>query len=497
MARPTDGRPSIDTRLLPLAATSQAAPSAEALSRIETGTCCNPFADISSDSRLARWARSIHVFPAARPRSIAASAHHQPRLPDYPPSLNRSSIVQNIRAQNRLAQRRSHQATPVDEPQLFIVAARYFIPAASKSDPIPGETIPNKKGEPLITFILSHANGLHKETWEPFLAHLILSPGGRNIQEVWALDCVHHGDSALLNRDTLGLNFDWADHARDLLNFVLSYLPDQDSHRSSLPTVLPVLECANGRLLELDGWAGAESRTGPKRWRGRRVGLIGHSFGGCVSMLAAASIPGLFEEVILVDPVIRPTYDCEADNAMAGSAATRHSHWPNRTIALQNFEKKRTFFGRWDPLVLKRYVQHALVEESSPSGPVTLKCNKLHEACVFTEPHNRRSGCYYRMMDMIQESLSAHPQVDTPGGPSLPFRLFVILGNRAQSVVPEEAIPSGSCKLRCVARLDQAGHLIVQETPMQLASLISNHLTQPSPLSYPNTKPKSSPVCKL
>lgn len=497
MARPTDGRPSIDTRLLPLGATSQAAPSAEALARIEAGTCYHPFADISSDTRLARWARSIHVFPAARPRSIVASALHQPRLPDHPPSLNRSSIAQDIKARNRLAQRRSHQATPVDEPQLFTVAARYFIPAASRSDLITGEAPPNNNGEPLITFILSHANGLHKETWEPFLAHLILSPGGRHIQEVWALDCVNHGDSALLNRETLGLNFDWADHARDLLSFVLSYLPDQDSTRSNLPTVLPGLGCVNGRLLELDGSAGPESRIAPKKWRGRRLGLIGHSFGGCASMLAAASIPWLFEEVILVDPVIRPTQNWRVKIAFAGSAVARHSHWPDRTIALQKFEKNRGFFGRWDPLVLKRYVQYALVEESNSSGPVTLKCNKLHEASVFTEPHDRSSGCYYRMMDMIQESPSAHPQEDTPGGPSLPFRLFVILGNRAESVVPEEAIVSGCCKLRCVTRLDQAGHLIVQEAPVQLASLISNHLTQSFPLSYSNTKPESSPVSKL
>lgn len=465
-------RPSI-LSLIPLAPIVQAAPPAEALAQIQTLTS-HPFTDISSDTRLACWTRSTHVFPAAFPRSISGSAVHQAVLPTYLRSLDRVAIARDIRARNMAGEMRTEVDKTVNEPQLFMTAARYVNPAF-ESDATGKHH--SSDGEIPITLILTHANGFHKETWEPSLAHLILSPAGRKIKEIWSLDCVNQGDGAVLNRQNLGLNFDWADQARDLLQFVLSYLPDENVAGPSLPVVLPRLECPNPEFLQLDR-SSPPNTDEPLYWRHRKLKLIGHSFGGCASMLAATSIPELFHDVILVDPAVRPKHDTEIATAtrLAGSAVSRHDQWQNRTTAFSKFQKNPFFYGRWDPHVLNRYVEHAL--ESSRS--VKLKCNKLHEASVFTQCHNRVSESYYRFLNLLHEDRLNHRLDRSSRGSPLSHRFFVILANHMESIIPKE-IASG---FPSAVRMNCSGHLIVQETPVELAFLISERLTASNRPAY-------------
>ncbi|PLW09041.1 hypothetical protein PCANC_21618 [Puccinia coronata f. sp. avenae] len=468
-------RPSI-LSLIPLAPIVQAAPSAEALAQIQI-LPNQPFIDISSDTRLASWTRSIHVFPAAFPRSISGSAVHQAVLPTYPRSLDHMSIAKDLRARLSAAEVTTEMDYKnVDEPQLFIAAARYVNPALEFD--ATGKHHSSDAEKP-ITLILAHANGFHKETWEPSLAHLILSPAGRKIKEIWALDCVNQGDSAVLNRQNLGLNFDWGDQARDLLQFVLCYLPDDKSSGTSLPVVLPRLECPNPGFLQLDRSPPSNTNE-PIDWRHRKLKLIGHSFGGCASLLAATSIPELFHDVILVDPTVRPKHDTEVALAtrMAGSAVSRHDQWENRTVALMKFQKNSSFYGRWDPHVLTRYVEHAL----ESSGPVTLKCHKLHEASVFTQAHNRASESYFRFLDLLHTDHRSKDSQErfSPGSPPPSHRFFLILANQRASVTPEET----ACVFPSAVRMNRPGHLIVQETPMELALLICERLTASKPPAH-------------
>ncbi|OAV99340.1 hypothetical protein PTTG_04581 [Puccinia triticina 1-1 BBBD Race 1] len=458
-------RPNIIS-LLPLAPTIQAAPPDATLARIQK-PAIQPFKDISTDHRLTCWTRSIHVFPAAYPRSIVGSAVHEAVLPTYLRSQDAGTIAHDIRARNVHAERRieSELGAVDNEPQLFIAAARYF----NHSESVKTRENQATNGEEPITLILTHANGFHKETWEPMLAHLLLSPGGRKIKEIWALDCANHGDSAILNRSTLGLNFDWADNARDLLNFVLLYLPEQHSSDSSLPMVLPPLDCPHPQLLQLDK-SPPLNTCGPVCWRHRRLGLMGHSLGGCASMLAVTSIPELFAEVTLVDPAIAPTHgtDISAAIRLVSLAVTRQNEWESRAAALKKFRTNKTFYGRWDPLVLKRYVEHALESDQL----VKLKCNKLHEASVFTQCHGRGPEAYHRLLNLSNKNIN-EKQTIMPSNDQLPFRFLLILGNQAESIVPEEAV----CNFGFV-RMNQSGHLVVQENPLKLAVLISKHLTE-------------------
>jgi hypothetical protein len=61
------------------------------------------------------------------------------------------------------------------------------------------------------TLILTHATSFHKEHWEPVLedlydqmadSYVINSPVPK-IRDAWAIDSPNHGESAVLNEDTL------------------------------------------------------------------------------------------------------------------------------------------------------------------------------------------------------------------------------------------------------------------------------------------------------
>jgi hypothetical protein len=74
-----------------------------------------------------------------------------------------------------------------------------------------------------LTLFFAHANGFPKEvrriflhcsesvlkmtiikTWEPALHSVLNSPSGELVDEIWSWEAVQHGDSALLNGDSLG-----------------------------------------------------------------------------------------------------------------------------------------------------------------------------------------------------------------------------------------------------------------------------------------------------
>lgn len=58
-----------------------------------------------------------------------------------------------------------------------------------------------------ITLILSHATGMHKECWEPILEHLFDVNPPLHIKEAWSIDCINHGEAAVLNEEILLTRF--------------------------------------------------------------------------------------------------------------------------------------------------------------------------------------------------------------------------------------------------------------------------------------------------
>ena len=63
-----------------------------------------------------------------------------------------------------------------------------------------------------LTLIFAHANGFHKEHWEPTIHRLFeqqYAPERRplRIQDMWALDAPNHGDAAVLNEEVLAWGY--------------------------------------------------------------------------------------------------------------------------------------------------------------------------------------------------------------------------------------------------------------------------------------------------
>jgi hypothetical protein len=65
------------------------------------------------------------------------------------------------------------------------------------------------------TLVLAHATGFHKELWEPVLEELYdqMAVSSRTnssvpkIRDAWAIDCPNHGESAVLNEETLSTGY--------------------------------------------------------------------------------------------------------------------------------------------------------------------------------------------------------------------------------------------------------------------------------------------------
>ncbi len=106
---------------------------------------------------------------------------------------------------------------------------------------------------------------------------------------------------------------------------------------------------------------------------GEPVFLVGHSFGGFVSLMAAAQAPQLARGVVLVDsPILggwRATTlgvmkSAQLVGAVSPGAVShkRRNNWPSQAAALEHFRHKK-IFSKWDPQVLHDYIAHGTHDE--------------------------------------------------------------------------------------------------------------------------------------
>ena len=167
---------------------------------------------------------------------------------------------------------------------------------------------------------------------------------------------MQHGDAYLINQNSLSgicertpfqgvphltsTTVDWTDNARDILNFLIYYLPSSLT-ASPLPT-------------HLDRVSAKESQHRLSNdFQNRTFVAVGHSFGGCTtyvyassqiftfnaifySILAALTHPQLFSSVILIDPVI--TEPIDSSKIESSEHATR--------MILSSLKRRETW-GSW------------------------------------------------------------------------------------------------------------------------------------------------------
>ncbi|KAH9842574.1 Alpha/beta hydrolase family-domain-containing protein [Rhodofomes roseus] len=407
---------------------------------------------------------TTHLVPAALPRSSPDAA-----LPDAPlPSADKDKRdATAIEAANLVISMRQRQwngelpeSNSIKPP--WVCLNRY----------VRREIIGNdaRKG---VTLLLLPANGFPKESWEPMISHLVEAQRQSDFQplvdEVWAWEAVNHGDAFLVNKQDLGSIFDCRDNARDILQFMLHYMPEHSS-TSVLPTHLARLPDATARQRRLHGL------------RKRMVVGVGHSLGGCSIARAAIDVPALFSSLILVEPAIVP-HPCsgpvvdERAFPYIVNALKRESIWPSRENA-RNVIRASTFFQTWDPEVFDNYVEYALYEDRD--GAIKLKTPPVQEALGFSDVLTMCET--WDLLDELDERVELR---------------FIVPGKQRQRSVHQWSKSRTLVHvLNVICREDgiremtvwrrpmnssniifpSAGHLIVQETPRELGQEIQSFL---------------------
>jgi pimeloyl-ACP methyl ester carboxylesterase len=193
-------------------------------------------------------------------------------------------------------------------------------------------------GGPGPAVLCAHATGFCGRLWEPVAEAL----GGE--LRVVAYDARGHGDS---DAPEPGAAYAWEELARDAV-------------------VLAEQLC---RLLDLPRFA---------------IGA-GNSMGGAITLAAASRLPGRFERLVLIDPVVLPAgvdrTRIARSNPMSDGARKRRSVFPSRAAVVDAYRERR-LFADWQPRALELYAAHGFRERAD--GQVELCCAPEVEASVFS-----------------------------------------------------------------------------------------------------------------
>ncbi|PWW76000.1 alpha/beta-hydrolase [Tuber magnatum] len=186
--------------------------------------------------------------------------------------------------------------------------------AVNKYTPGSNAGRPEQPGD--VTIIFCHANGIHKELYEPFFDHLLVEyeKSGLRIRSIWAPDAAHQGASGVLNEEVIGDDPCWNDHSRDVLHMV------------------------NQR---------------PQDFQPPIIGM-GHSYGGHTIARIALIHPSLFTSILLLDPIIEDNFLFQSPHPSVLSAK-RQDVWSSMAEA-EKYVRARPFYKTWDPRVLEIYL---------------------------------------------------------------------------------------------------------------------------------------------
>lgn len=137
---------------------------------------------------------------------------------------------------------------------------------------------------------------------------------------------------------------------------------------------------------------------------GRPAWLVGHSLGGFLSLMCAARHPQLgghgVRGVLLIDSPVLGGWRARAlelakRTQLVGSISPgkvsrkRRNTWPDAQTAFDHFARKKAF-ARWDPQVLRDYIEHGTLDAEAPHGHQrVLAFDRDVETAIYnTLPHN-------------------------------------------------------------------------------------------------------------
>ncbi|KAF8909130.1 Alpha/Beta hydrolase protein [Mucidula mucida] len=381
------------------------------------------------------WHHSTHIVPAAYPRIGPAFDLPQPLPFDATATkAERRKVLVEVEARFRELRETEKRAKKGQRTDLLWICLNRYVR--------------RRRDREGVTLFLAHANGFNKETWEPMIRSLLARR--HNISEIWVWEAVQHGDSALLNKGKLNSMFHWHEAVRDLLHFLVHYLPSEIT--DELPIYVPRIPCRQYQARYCQGF------------KSRKLVMVGHSFGGGVSTLAAIYHPALFSSLILVDPVIlypKPPYATRDGNSntLAVGALGRRWVWRSKDEARSQLLQS-PFFQRWHPDVLTAYIEHGMYETAD--GNIALKMSPVHETVLFSDTWTGGEEAWVRMhRGELDESIEIRW--------IFPGRGEVELGAPGQTQLRAWLRKANSSNVL----IDGSTHLITHEKPDALAEEIA------------------------
>lgn len=181
----------------------------------------------------------------------------------------------------------------------------------------------------------------------------------------------------------------------------------------------------------------------------RRLLGMGHSYGGCMTIILAAERPALFQSLVLTDPFMVPEkverQYRQMVAALVEKTRRRNPYWPDAD-AVRRYLAGRFMFQDWSEEGIEAFL--AFNMDVVADGGLTLKCPPAIEA-----------GVYDDVVDGLWPSVRrlSVPTVILSGDRTVPF---FAAGHR------EAAAINGRIRLRTVS----GGHNYMQERPAQAAA---------------------------
>ncbi|TEB23518.1 alpha/beta-hydrolase [Coprinellus micaceus] len=319
---------------------------------------------------------------------------------------------------------------------LYVTAKRYW----SDTRPKPHST-PKCTG---LTLVLFHATSFHKEMWEPCLEALFAlvdKSKGVLIEEAWSIESPNHGESAVLNVETL-----------------------RQSPFSEQFGVLGYATAAHRFIY---------SRAEFSHSQRRRLVAIGHSAGGNVSVLVQALAPLIqFRSVIVIEPMAFPGGDQfleELRGRLLHTVRKRRDRWSSREEARMSLPWHGRFPERrcWHPRIVDLYLALIPARGSDGDRYFTLACTKAQEANMYLD--EKGSPIVLEVLDQVSSRIPLHLVLGE-------VKNFISAEIHATLASPS---PNGR-KWASVTTVPGVGHLIPQEQPDSLANVLFQLMNQMS-----------------
>ncbi|KAJ7050359.1 Alpha/beta hydrolase family-domain-containing protein [Mycena amicta] len=290
------------------------------------------------------------------------------------------------------------------------------------------ESLPSSSGSSLgLTLLFAHCIGSHKEQWEPTLERIFaLHAQDGLVAEAYAFDWQMHGDSAVLNRELLG---------------------------TSASRIYGV---------SATEWAEAIGALVGSWMQGKRIVAIGHSAGAGTMILSTKHLPSstAYTALIAIEPTVIPAelFYRQLDERLStmefvvSATLTRRETWPSTEAAFA-WMRKRAPWSEWDERVLRRLVDYGL-ETLPDSKGVRIKGDRKQEALSYSEPQPHFEAATLLASRPIAGKVH-FIWADAQDHPLVPY--FV-----------QDALVVGAASVQKIV----GGHLLVQESPDELATAI-------------------------